>query len=136
MAAFLVAALGQSLPATHAGYFPDVPAGAWFSPYVELLKELGITTGYSDGTFGPDLPVSRAEMAAFLSRAFNLTAAAPGTSFGDVASNQWYAVFVEAIRVAGITSGCSTAPSLYCPLDPVKRDQMATFLARALKIGV
>lgn len=132
MAAFLVAALGESPTATYGGYFPDVPSGAWFTPYVEKLKDLGITTGNADGTYGPSRSVTRAEMAVFLTRAFGLPTGSSGSAFDDVPADEWYAPSVDSIRVAGITAGCATAPALYCPLDSVKRDQMATFLARAL----
>jgi hypothetical protein len=132
MAAFLIVAIGEQPSTAFTGAFPDVPAGQWYTGYVERLKELGITTGNADGTFGPDRPVTRAEMAVFLNRAFELGLPVAGAAFEDVPADQWYAQAVEAIRLAGITTGCSAAPSLYCPVDPVKRDQMATFVARAL----
>ena len=131
MAAFLIAALGEQ-PSSFAGTFPDVPAGQWFTGYVERLAQLGITTGNADGTYGPQRPVTRAEMAVFLDRAFQLGTPPAGSAFGDVPADQWYAGGVEAIRMAGITTGCRAEPALYCPIDPVKRDQMASFLARAL----
>lgn len=37
---------------------------------IEWMKERGITAGIGDGRYGPDLPVTRAQMAAFLYRAF------------------------------------------------------------------
>jgi S-layer family protein len=132
MAAFLIGALGEQPATVFTGAFPDVPAGQWYTGYVERLKELGITTGNLDGTYGPDRNVTRAEMAVFLNRAFQLSLAPSGTVFADVPPGEWYAQAVEAIRLAGITTGCSAAPSLYCPIDPVKRDQMASFVARAL----
>ncbi|HEY3427504.1 MAG TPA: hypothetical protein VGK83_02435, partial [Acidimicrobiia bacterium] len=66
-------------------------------------------------------------------RAFALPVAAGSTFFSDVAVDQWYSAAVEAIRAAGVTAGCATSPSRYCPFDAVKRDQMATFLTRALQ---
>ena len=77
MAAFLVRAIGEegNLPA-YSGLFPDVPAGAWFAPYVERLVALGITQGFPDGTFRPNQSVTRAQMGAFLVRAFEF--ATPG----------------------------------------------------------
>jgi hypothetical protein len=39
-------------------------------PLRKRLKDLGITTGYEDGTYGPYDLVTRAQMAAFLARAF------------------------------------------------------------------
>ena len=41
---------------------------------------------------------------------------------------------IEAIVEEGITLGCSADPPLYCPDDDVRRDQMASFLARAMNL--
>lgn len=133
MAAFLLSAIGQPPASGFSGTFGDVAAGAWYTPYVEALAALGITTGLGDGTYGPNLAVSRAEMAVFLVRAFALPVGGGSAFFSDVSADQWYAPAVEAIRAAGVTTGCSTSPARYCPFDAVRRDQMATFLARALQ---
>ncbi len=50
--------------------FPDVAVGAWSCKYIKRLYELGITTDYPDSTHKPYDNVTRAEMAAFLARAF------------------------------------------------------------------
>ncbi len=130
MAAFLLSAIDQPPAATFQGTFSDVPAGLWYTPYVEALAALGYTSGLGDGSFGPNRAVSRAEMAAFLTRVFALPSATVTSGFSDVSASAWYSGAVDAIRVAGITTGC-TATS-YCPNDAVLREQMATFLARAL----
>jgi hypothetical protein len=58
---------------------------------------------------------------------------APATArFNDVPTNHIFFQFVEALAAAGITGGCSVAPPLYCPDDPVTRGQMAVFIGRAL----
>lgn len=57
-------------PATSS--FIDVSPTMQFFPYIEALRASGITTGYSDGTFRPDEPVNRGQMAAFLARALGL----------------------------------------------------------------
>ena len=73
MAAFLVRAV-EGEPATNycdsGSLFPDVTPAMWSCGYIKRLKELGITAGYQDGTYGPFDLVTRAQMAAFLSRAF------------------------------------------------------------------
>jgi subtilisin family serine protease len=51
-------------------YFIDVPQNHWAFKYIQKLKELGITSGYPDGTYKPANVVRRDEMAAFLVRAF------------------------------------------------------------------
>ncbi len=138
MAAFLIRAIGEDVSSVpYHGYFADVPAGQWYTPYVERLYELGIATGYGDHTYRPDRSVSRAEMAAFLVRAFDHTSDL-GTArgvFTDVDPSAWYAPSAELIYDLGITTGCSTSPRAYCPDLMVPRDQMASFLARALGIA-
>jgi hypothetical protein len=73
MAVFITRALNQ-VPAD--GYcgsadpFTDVSFNRWSCKYVKKLAELGITTGYGDGRFGPGDFVERDQMAVFLSRAF------------------------------------------------------------------
>ncbi len=138
MAVFLVRAIGEeaNLPG-YLGTFPDVPAGAWYAPYVERLAQLGVTSGYADGTFGPDLPVSRAEMAAFVTRAFgtDTTTHVYSGVFADAPADAWYVAAVETMFDSGLTAGCSAEPRLYCPDAAVPRDQMASFLARALGLS-
>jgi murein DD-endopeptidase / murein LD-carboxypeptidase len=51
--------------------FTDVPATHWAYPYIQALAASGITTGYSDGSFRPNNPVTRAQFAAFLYRGMN-----------------------------------------------------------------
>ena len=51
-------------------YFSDVPTTEAFFPYIQKLKELGITTGCGNGQYCSSQNVTRDQMAAFLSRAF------------------------------------------------------------------
>ena len=137
MAAFIVRALGEPNPTpSSSGTFSDVVASAWYAPFVERLVELGITTGYTDGTFRPDAPVSRAEMAAFVIRSLGESASGQATRFSDVQAGVWYEGLVERLAELGITSGCDTSPLRYCPLDAVGRDQMASFVARAFDLTI
>lgn len=137
MAVFLVRAMGEaaSLP-SHRGYFTDVDEGAWFAPWVERLFELGVTVGFADGTYRPNAPVTRGEMSVFLVSAFDHTAelADPVGLFVDVDLEVFYADDVELLRALGVTAGCSSSPLRYCPRDPVRRDQMATFLAGSMNL--
>lgn len=51
--------------------FKDVPKSYWAHPYISVLAENGITTGYSNGTFKPKEEVTRGQFSVFLSRALN-----------------------------------------------------------------
>lgn len=133
MAAFLLRAIGDTAPASTTGTFTDVAPGAWYAPFVDRLAELGISVGYGDGTFRPNAGVTRAEMAVFLTRAFeSLNEVTPTGAFTDVPVDAWYAGAAEGILSAGVTTGCATDPLSYCPNATVARDAMASFLARAL----
>jgi len=73
MAAFIVKAIEGPPPENYCDSgipFPDVTAGMWSCGYIKRLKELGIASGYEDGSYGPWDAVTRAQMAVFLSRAF------------------------------------------------------------------
>jgi N-acetylneuraminic acid mutarotase len=73
MAAFIVRAV-QGEPAANycasGSPFSDVTASDWSCIYIKRLYELGITTGYGNRLYGPLDLVTRAQMAAFLGRAF------------------------------------------------------------------
>jgi hypothetical protein len=56
-------------------------------------------------------------------------------TFNDVPTDHNFFQFIEALYASGITGGCSGAPPLYCPDNPVTRGQMAVFLAKALGLA-
>jgi hypothetical protein len=60
-------------PAPTGTVFSDVPSGHWAGAYIEALASEGITGGCGMGAFCPDRPVTRAEMAVFLTSTFDLT---------------------------------------------------------------
>lgn len=63
--------------------FRDVPQGAWYNAAVATMAKLKIITGYPDGTFQPDAPVTRAEFAAIAAR-FDEKSARTTASFRDI----------------------------------------------------
>jgi hypothetical protein len=125
MASFLARAL--NLPEPVDDYFLD-DAGNTHESNINRIREADITTGFSDGTFRPEELVSRAQMGSFLARAMQLDPLA-GERFGDVSGH--HAGNINAIAEAGVTLGCNPSGTLFCPDEPVRRDQMASFLARA-----
>ena len=117
------------------GSFADVPAYSVFSDDIDFLVSQGITRGCNpprNDRFCPDDPVTRGQMAAFLTRALGL----PGgqARFSDTPGHV-FASDVAALADAGITRGCNPPRNdRFCPDDPVTRGQMAAFLARALDL--
>ena len=133
MAVWLIRALTDAdPPSVQDSRFADVPAGQWWVGHVELIAQLGITAGCGTNPlrYCPERPVTRAEMATFLTQTFNLGPGQPA-GFADVDDGSSHAASINAIAAAGITAGCSTNPLRYCPERPVTRAEMATFLASA-----
>ena len=138
MMAFLARALGvEGGAVVTTSRFSDVPDGAWYLPALEGLADLGVVEPFEDGTFRPGEPVTRLDMAVFLARAFSHIDKVddPVGVFADVPAGDVHAGEVEGIYAAGVTTGCEADPLRYCPDRPVRRDQMASFLVRALRPG-
>jgi hypothetical protein len=104
--------------------------GSQFVNDIVWLAETGITHGCGGGYFCPASAVTRAQMASFLARGFNLPAAG-ADHFADDAGSP-HEADINRVARAGIAFGCG--PSQYCPDLPVTRAQMASFLARALAL--
>jgi Protein of unknown function (DUF3048) N-terminal domain/S-layer homology domain/Protein of unknown function (DUF3048) C-terminal domain len=115
-------------------HFTDLDPGAFYTGYVNALAAKGVISGESDGSFRPNRSVNRAEMAALLDRALELPVAEYRAAFVDVGVGDWFAGHVEAIRSAGITTGCSS--DRYCPAASVTREEMAIFLSRAFSLPI
>lgn len=127
-------------PDVDATLFADVDDDAWWASYVQRLWELGITRGCAVGParYCGDQPVTRGQMASFLNRAFDLARIlgferARFLEFTDVEGST-HALSIQALAASGVTVGCHTNPLRYCPERSVTRAEMATFLARALRL--
>ena len=131
MAVWVVRVLDGEDPPPGRSRFPDVNRlSAFWWPFVERMAELGVTKGCGDGAnFCPDDPVTRAQMAVFLWRAFDLPDG-PDPGFSDVPGGAWYYDGVAALAASGITQGCGSGTT-FCPGDDTTRAQTATFLSRA-----
>ena len=69
--------------------FKDVKANEWYAGYAGAAKEAGIVVGYSDGTFGGDKIVTRAEIIAMINRAFDIPTKESRKVFSDLPENHW-----------------------------------------------
>jgi len=132
MAAFLNRAL--DLPASQENFFVD-DGDSIFENDVNRLAAAGITKGCNppdNDRFCPEERVTRAEMAAFLVRAFGYTDPGQGDLFTDD-DGLIFEVDIDKLGTAGITLGCNPPDNtLFCPNNVLTRAQMATFLFRAL----
>ncbi len=74
MAVFLLRAANGAgfVPPPATGVFADVPPGSFAANFIEQLAADGITGGCGGGNFCPGAPVTRAQMAVFLVRTFDI----------------------------------------------------------------
>lgn len=84
--------------------FPDVKDGKWYKEAVDYLSANKIISGYPDGTFRPDAPITRAEMAVMIYKATALDKE-NYKKFSDVKPNCWYYEAVMALANNGILYG-------------------------------
>ena len=113
--------------------FSDVEGGRYFTDPVTWAADLGITTGYHDGTFRPDALVTRAEMVTFLCRYaskvknLDITPQADLSKFSDYKTVPSFAQssFAWAVKV-GIING--TMDNTLIPMNTATRGQMAKVL--------
>jgi glucose/arabinose dehydrogenase len=125
MAQFLVRAFDH--PSTSTDYFTD-DNGITGESSINALAEAGITSGCAPNRFCPTRPVTRAQMAIFLTKELDLRPT--GTDFFDDDDGKTGESSINALAAAGLTGGCGTR--MYCPTSNVTREQMAAFLHRAL----
>jgi hypothetical protein len=132
MAAFLNRAL--HLPPTNKDFFTD-DEGSVFEGDINKLAASGITKGCNppaNTMYCPHGKVTRGQMAAFLVRAFGYSDDGGGNLFVDD-DHSIFEGAIDRLGTAGVTKGCNPPTNnRYCPDAPVQRDQMASFLTRAL----
>jgi hypothetical protein len=134
MAAFLTRALGLTERLDNPFTDDD---GSVFEADIERMAAAGITRGCNppaNDLFCPDAYVTRGQMAAFLVRALGYTDAGLGDLFTDD-NDSVFEADIDRLGTAGVTKGCNPPVNdEFCPNSPVSRDQMASFLTRALNL--
>ncbi len=80
--------------------FEDTPIDAWFSPFIAMVAKAGIITGYRDlegnttGRFGPEDPVTIAQLAKIAHEIANIDAVHAGVPRNSRARGTWFAKYV------------------------------------------
>jgi hypothetical protein len=112
--------------------FPDVQ-GHWAQTFIEILAERGVILGFPDGTFRPDDPVTRAQFAAMIRKAFQRQPERSGKSFVDVPTNYWgYTAIQEAYRT-GFLEGYPN--DIFLPEQNIPRVQVLVSLVTGLDLS-
>jgi hypothetical protein len=108
--------------------FKDVSGESFAAGYIQSAFEKGIIKGFPNGTFRPDQPVTRAEMAILVSKAYNLTGDT-SEKIVDISNQVTGYAQIKALYNVGITKGYPDHS--FKPYKPINRAEYSVFLARA-----
>jgi len=115
--------------------FTDAGYTFWAYSAIQAVSDSKIALGYPDGTYHPELAVTRDQMAVYVSRGLaggdeHVPTNPAKVSFTDVAADNWAYKYVEYAVSQKIVNGYSDGT--YKPTNAVDRGQMAVFMARAI----
>ena len=114
---------------TYPASFSDVTSAHWAANYIGYMEQFGIVRGYSDGTFRPNAPITRAEFAAICCRFEKLTS---GTvTFSDVPASHWAAKSIAYAAKRGWVTGY--ADGTFKPNNNITRAEVAAVTCRLLE---
>lgn len=101
---------------------------------VVRLASLGVLEGYPDGTFRPNLNITRAEYAAVVYRAKRLTQISGNTVFGDVPASHWASGYIKAAEQDGLIKGKGLVQGVntFDPEASISYEEAVTLVVRAL----
>ena len=118
--------------------FVDVPIDHWAYDYIEVLAEQNYVSGCSADPvmYCPEDTMTRSEGAVFVLRGLNGAGYMPPqpneTVFGDVLLSEWFSKWTDGLWDEGFTSGCSTDPLMFCPVQEHTRAEGTVFFLRML----
>lgn len=114
--------------------FSDVPSNYWASPFIAELARREIIAGFPDGSFRPQQPVTRAQFAAIVRKAFQKTPERAATQFNDVPTNYWAYDAIQQAYTIGFLAGYPG--NRFEPSQNIPREQVLVSLANGLQYSV
>lgn len=115
-----------------AAEFSDVEAH-WARPFIEALAEENVISGFPDGTFKPNAPVTRAQFAAIVRQAFNENKVREARGFTDVTANYWATPAINEAYETGFMSGYPNRQ--FRPGEEIPKVQVLVSLASGLRLS-
>ncbi|CAM4338047.1 outer membrane protein assembly factor BamB [Paenibacillus endophyticus] len=105
----------------------------WAREAVEKLVEAGVVSGFPDGTYRPNAAVTREQFLSMLSKKLNTTLRETELAFTDVAKDRWSRAIIESAWADGWIDATAYG-STFKPADPVTREEVTVWTAKALKL--
>ena len=103
--------------------------GHWAEGYINRAANHGFVTGFPDGTFRPDDPVTRAQFTAMVNRALGNTGTT-GLTFTDVPHYEWFHADVARAFAAAYVGGYED--NTFRPNNPISRQEAAVMISRII----
>ena len=110
--------------------FSDVSADKWYNNAVSTLCHMGVLGGYSDGTFRPNAPITRAEFAKIAVSFAQANGSAVYSYFTDVKTTDWFAPYVTAAKDSSLIEGYSDGS--FKPENRITRAEACAIVNRVL----
>ncbi|MEH1953419.1 MAG: S-layer homology domain-containing protein [Nostoc sp.] len=111
--------------------FSDVSSNYWAAQFIQQLSQRGVIAGFPDGSFRPEEPVTRAQFAAMVNKAFQKAQQRQAINFTDVPSNYWASTAIQQAYTIGFLSGYPG--NRFEPNQAIPRQQVLVSLANGLE---
>jgi N-acetylmuramoyl-L-alanine amidase len=132
-----------TVPAATANPYGDVASNRWSAAKIQFAKANNIVSGYQDGNFRPDQPVTRAELMAVMRRAAEyaktvqgqpatLQGNRPAVSFTDTTTHWSNAIVSQMSTYCGVASPLNERGNSFAPDSPAQRNYAAAATVRML----
>lgn len=122
-----VPAVVAPAPTAEAIEFTDVPSDYWAYPFIADLSRRGIITGFEDGTFQPETPITRAEYAAFIENILPPDQRNEAIDFTDIPPDFWARPAINEAVQSGFLRGYPEGN--FAPDDQISKVQVLASLA-------
>ncbi|MCA1995047.1 MAG: S-layer homology domain-containing protein, partial [Coleofasciculus sp. S288] len=110
--------------------FVDIPQGHWARDFIAELAVREIIEGFPDGKFRPNEPVTRAQFAAMVRKAFKKSKIRSAVNFRDVSTSYWAYTPIQECYEMGFLNAASG--NLFRPTSSLTRLDIMVALTRGL----
>jgi len=114
--------------------FSDVKVGDEYYKAIEYLARRDIISGYEDGTFKPDQPVSRVEALKFIYEGIKASVSSGSVPFNDVSVDAWYSKYLYTAYKNGVVAGYPDGT--FKPAQTVNRAEFYKLLFTGMGVQV
>lgn len=129
--AMMLSSIGVFAAETTAPVFTDVDADSTTGKAIYKLVNAGVLNGYTDGTFKPNNPLTRAELCKIVNLVFDYTEA-DTENFTDVSTNDWFYSYVAIAKKAGYITG--HGDGTFKGNDYLTREQACAIITRVTEL--